>query len=397
MLAAAVLLFAQVGIVTYPPKIVYAASSSVDLKTFGAKGDGVTDDTAAFNSAYASLSGVGCGSKGGVLHVPAGTYVVSSALSWMCTNTGIIRITGDSAGGTNAANGASTTIKYTGVGTFLVSRHLQMEHVRIETTTGATGIRLDRCNKDCWLDDLVITGFSTYGLDVSSATSQFTTTLSKLRLYSNTGWGLFISANRTTVDGCEINANTLGGILVDNAAQLSITNNSIESNIGPGAQFSTHKSHSVMLTGNYFEGNGTPQVNFAVGGGADGIVFMGNYLNGLTTTAVGVDCSTCGDGFFASNFSTGHTYGYTFPAAGGYRNTVIDTAPGSNTNDYDSKNSIMSMVSAKGFDPPVLTFATLAAAAGRIVYCTDCTEEDPCAASGTGALAKRINNRWDCN
>jgi hypothetical protein len=34
---------------------------------------------------------------------------------------------------------------------------------------------------------------------------------------------------------------------------------------------------------------------------------------------------------------------------------------------------------------------------GVIVYCTDCTEADPCAGSGTGSIAKKIHSRWKCN
>jgi hypothetical protein len=34
---------------------------------------------------------------------------------------------------------------------------------------------------------------------------------------------------------------------------------------------------------------------------------------------------------------------------------------------------------------------------GTLVYCPDCTPTDPCAARGTGAFAKRINNVWKCN
>jgi parallel beta-helix repeat protein len=46
-----------------------------------------------------------------------------------------------------------------------------------------------------------------------------------------------------------------------------------------------------------------------------------------------------------------------------------------------------------------LTFATLpsAPANGSIQYCSDCTIANPCAGSGTGAFAKRINAVWVCN
>jgi Pectate lyase superfamily protein len=46
----------------------------VNVKTFGAVGDGVTDDTAAFNSALASLTKAG----GGTCLVPKGTYLISA-------------------------------------------------------------------------------------------------------------------------------------------------------------------------------------------------------------------------------------------------------------------------------------------------------------------------------
>ena len=47
----------------------------VDVKTFGATGDGVTDDTAAFNAALDSLAGAG----GGTCLVPKGTYIISAS------------------------------------------------------------------------------------------------------------------------------------------------------------------------------------------------------------------------------------------------------------------------------------------------------------------------------
>ena len=34
---------------------------------------------------------------------------------------------------------------------------------------------------------------------------------------------------------------------------------------------------------------------------------------------------------------------------------------------------------------------------GTVVFCSDCTIANPCAGSGTGALAKRLNGAWVCN
>lgn len=49
--------------------------------------------------------------------------------------------------------------------------------------------------------------------------------------------------------------------------------------------------------------------------------------------------------------------------------------------------------------PREVTFANLPAGKsnGGFLYCSDCTKATPCAAAGTGSLAKRLNGAWDCN
>jgi len=55
----------------------YAANEfAVSVKAFGAKGDGVTDDTAAFQKAMDSL-----GQAGGIVQVPVGSYLIKTHLS----------------------------------------------------------------------------------------------------------------------------------------------------------------------------------------------------------------------------------------------------------------------------------------------------------------------------
>ena len=45
-----------------------------------------------------------------------------------------------------------------------------------------------------------------------------------------------------------------------------------------------------------------------------------------------------------------------------------------------------------------VVFASLGTPAnGNSVYCPDCTIANPCAGSGNGAIAKRLNNVWVCN
>lgn len=54
--------------------------------------------------------------------------------------------------------------------------------------------------------------------------------------------------------------------------------------------------------------------------------------------------------------------------------------------------------------PAVISFASYTAATlpgspqnGWFLYCSDCTIANPCAGSGTGAFAKRLNGVWVCN
>ena len=55
----------------------FAATPTVNLKDFGASGDGVTDDGPAFQKALDALAGAG----GGTLFVPDGKYVIATPVS----------------------------------------------------------------------------------------------------------------------------------------------------------------------------------------------------------------------------------------------------------------------------------------------------------------------------
>ena len=64
-------------------------SDWIDVKSFGAKGDGRTDDTAALQAAFDRLD------NGVVIYLPAGTYRITDTLAWRgqktrLTNTAVI-------------------------------------------------------------------------------------------------------------------------------------------------------------------------------------------------------------------------------------------------------------------------------------------------------------------
>jgi hypothetical protein len=55
---------------------------------------------------------------------------------------------------------------------------------------------------------------------------------------------------------------------------------------------------------------------------------------------------------------------------------------------------------AGGFTPVTFVFANIATALtgnGQMGYCSDCTITNPCAGSGNGAIAKRLNGVNVCN
>jgi len=55
-------------------------------------------------------------------------------------------------------------------------------------------------------------------------------------------------------------------------------------------------------------------------------------------------------------------------------------------------------IEAGGITLSATVFASLGTPAnGAFLYCSDCTVANPCAGSGTGALAKRLNGAWVCN
>ena len=65
------------------------STSIINVLTFGASGDGISDDTAAFTAALAFLFA----QRGGVLYVPAGAYRITSTL--MVPSAGAFTIQGD--------------------------------------------------------------------------------------------------------------------------------------------------------------------------------------------------------------------------------------------------------------------------------------------------------------
>lgn len=71
---------------------------------------------------------------------------------------------------------------------------------------------------------------------------------------------------------------------------------------------------------------------------------------------------------------------------------------GCDADGYNCPGSFVCSGSSSDCSSGSLTFANLGTPAnGSVVYCSDCTKATPCAGSGNGALAKRLNGAWDCD
>lgn len=75
---------------------------------------------------------------------------------------------------------------------------------------------------------------------------------------------------------------------------------------------------------------------------------------------------------------------------------IVDDNPGiAISATVSGKSQGISIIHADGTAP---VFTDLGAATnGSMIYCSDCTIANPCAGSGTGAIAKRLNGVWVCN
>jgi hypothetical protein len=97
-------------------------------------------------------------------------------------------------------------------------------------------------------------------------------------------------------------------------------------------------------------------------------------------------------------------------ASGAYQYATSTSFVWTGSNSYNCGGSIPqapgggpTMMNASGFSAPQLLltpvlFINLGTPVNfTIEMCADCTISNPCAGGGTGALAKRLNNRWVCN
>lgn len=364
-----------------------------DVKYYGAKGDGKTDDTAAIQSA---LSG------GGRIFFSSGTYLISSTLK--------ISTDGQVIEGESRANTiielANDTTAFNLNANFLEIRDLQLKGVAVDTNSVSSGIAFTNCTRSR-IVNTYITGFG-YGIRMQGATLGFGATILDNYIYGNKVAGVYGLGNNSKVIGGEI-ANSPFGVFQGQFSGFSINKNyaqaigdgtsifgtvieSIAPKVGVGgaAVYVNNVSGGsvINVTNDYFEAVSTaivlgeafqndgvtPQTtpmfgamisnNFMTGSGnnvfleigfAESITVMGNYLtcNGGNCTLIDVSSSSINSQYISSinnRISSGNNfYSPSGSIIGPETEIYPTTAQTANIFDVQIPNNVGSTTTVSGF------------------------------------------------
>ena len=294
-----------------------AAMASVNVRDFGAEGDGETDDTAAVQAAIDRVHDAG----GGYVYLPAGTYRLNAVCvkqdvclygdrTWSAEDPGSIGNTvlvpaGASvscvvdmgSGGYKNPGLKNVCIDGLGLGTSVAGvaspglasvtgNSMRVENVRIRNCSGVgldatnnaiasvkgcmvtgcgTGLKL--VGWDLFIYNNVIAGNKGDGISVSGGSAMSL-------CYNRIGWN----------DGC--------GVRFEGFARVSMTGNTFDSNASPGVYFSG--STNMALHGNLFIRNGWSPLSGLSNGGCQISVNASSGINITDNTVRGASDALTG-------------------------------------------------------------------------------------------------------
>lgn len=251
----------------------------VSVKDFGAVGDGVVDDTTAIQAAlnYAGTL-TGCS-----VFMPAGTYLVTSTLSFSGHST---RLHGSGRGiipTTYAVDDGATQIDYTGTGTaisFNGKQYCEVADLTIRSTTASVGVYVGDVAHFFQVNRVVIDGQNGSGVATG---------------FSSTGIGIERSYYGT-VQGCDIaycSANGIYGFRECNGNYIA--GNSIRQ-CGTGIRITddTSNSDGTQIIGNSIESSRS-DAGSAYGIsllGADSMMVIGNRIEWTVNGHIFINSNT---------------------------------------------------------------------------------------------------------
>lgn len=228
----------------------------------GAKCDGTTDDVDAIQAAITAADTV---------ELPNGTCAFSSTLT-LDSNTRLV--------GRGMAN---STLKYTGAGiaitTGAADLHVVLEGMRLQTTTGTHGFRVQGTTSWVRVLNVQVEGFSVAGAYLTGTANN-----------------IHVAHSVLTANGANATADS-GGILSDgNANGVSLVGNNINSNDGWGIA-NVNTARGWLIAGNVIEGNALGGIHGRV---FTGLTIHGNYFENLAASKYQI---------FLENLGAGHNSG----------------------------------------------------------------------------------------
>lgn len=278
-------------------KVLKDISGIFNVKEFGARGDGITDDTSAIQTA---IDAAGGNDKGGIAFFPQGRYMFKQTLNLMA---GII-IQGSGTGGSGAGARIGTELLYVGSGKALIAnfaaanRSLIIRDVHIVGTANASGVlQLNRVvEADSGLFNIRAEKASGPIIEcIDCIGSSLINVMVEGGLGSG-GHGVLIKGSNelkmlnVTAQGNQGDGIRIEGGDVANNAFLSVLSSRSEANSGNGI-FVGQRRH-ILLSGLWIEGNGKEGILFK--GGATGPSEVGTVRDNFIVSGAKTSTSSRG-------------------------------------------------------------------------------------------------------
>ncbi|NML15087.1 right-handed parallel beta-helix repeat-containing protein [Azohydromonas caseinilytica] len=250
---------------------------------FGAVGNGVADDTAAFNAALAALA-----ATGGELVLPAGKFLITSTV--VVNKRITLRGAGDSEA--MAADGATTLVKAAslkGPAFRLISPCSVLRGFTLQGRAGNGGDGIVIEGTRCAVENVAVYGMGQDGIRVGTpgGTNANLWSLINIRAKNNGRDGLVLSDKRSTKPGladanggtllnADLQYNNRHGCFIENAQLNTFVGMVCQNNKARGLSVDSGGRYNTFVGGDW-EGNGAEQVCFEAGS-------SGNTVCGGTST-----------------------------------------------------------------------------------------------------------------
>jgi len=289
---------------------------AINVKDYGAIGDGIADDTAAIQAAL----NAGSLAQGGIVFFPEGTYQISNELT---NNSANIMLCG---------TGLSSTIRQTvdGKHGINVGAHNGVRIIGLRlltsgfTPTSGNGIHSDMAG-DLYLERIVCQDFfNGFYIDTRTLVTQSQVYLISCEAYNNGGDGFYI--NRGTdvnFSNCRSLSNSGNGVYIFESSGLSMTQCLLSSNTGHGIKFDGVANNNW----DYFSqiiSDGNTQRGYSIGS-SKGLQFSNCWAGSSGMEGFLVSSSASDIQFSNCQARNNNSHGFTFDSCA---NVLVDNCFG---------------------------------------------------------------------